>query len=155
VRRAISIVNGDTCSEAIYTPANKQFLQRFKAKYPDGIPSTDHIGGYVGLQVLEPALNKVNGNIEQSLDALYATDLETAKGPLKLDKYHDVIESAYVYQMVKQEGGIGVGQKLLQTYPNLNQFGDLSEAESTHFPWGKLKGQWVGMTKEKLATVGK
>ncbi|HLY66022.1 MAG TPA: hypothetical protein VKU60_10860, partial [Chloroflexota bacterium] len=134
------------------------FLQLFRAKFPDGVPSSDSVGAYVGMQVLSAALEKVNGNIEQTqpfLNALYATDLQTAKGPLKLDKYHDVIESAYIYQMVKQDGGLGVGQKLLQTYPDLNQFGDLTEQQAAAFPWGKLKGQWVGMTKDKLATIGK
>jgi len=156
--KAVGIVNSDIYSEAVDTPANKKFLQLFKAKYPNDVVSTDHMGGYVGAQVLEAALNKVNGNIEQTqqfLEALYATDLEIAKGSVKLDKYHDTIENGYVYEMVKQEGGVGVGQKLLQTYPNLTQFGDLSEEQARAFPWGKLKGQWVGMTKEKLATIGK
>ena len=157
--KAIGLVNGDIYSEALDTPSNKQFLQLFKAKYPNDVVSTDHMGGYVGAQVLEAALKKVNGNIEQTpqfLEALYATDTDTAKGTIKLDKYHDVIENNYIYELVKQEGAVtGVGQKLLQTYPNLTQFGDLPEEQARAFPWGKLKGQWVGMTKDKLAAVGK
>ena len=156
--KAIGLVNSDIYTQALDTPANKRFLQLFKAKYPNSVPSVDHVGGYVGAQVLQAAVEKVHGNIEQTqqfLDALYATNLDTAKGPLKLDKYHDALENGYIYEMVKQDGGVGVGEKLLQTYPNLTQFGDLTEQESLRFPWGTLKGQWVGMTKEKLATVAK
>jgi len=149
--KAVGIDAIDTYTQALDTPPNMALLKVFRDKYPGRVISSDIVNGYVGVQALEAALKKVNGQIEQKqpfLDALHATDTDTAKGPIKLDKYHDVVQNMYVYQIVKQ--GNEFGHKLLQTYPAVTQFWDRDPGEVLRSQFGKLKGKWVGMTKDKL-----
>jgi branched-chain amino acid transport system substrate-binding protein len=129
--------------------ANKSFLASWKAKYPDQPVSLDAAQGYAGAQFLEAALKKVNGNIEDKqafLNAMYSSEVDTAKGPIKLDSDHDVIENVYVYQMVKN-GTSPLGQKLLQTYTGVTRGWNRQPGMADP---GALKDKWVGMTKEKL-----
>ena len=82
-----------------------------------------------------------------------STNIDTVKGPVKLDKDRDIVENVYIYQIAK-EGSQHV-QKLLQTYDAVSSVSDRSADEVAHFPFGQLKGKWVGMTKDKLATLAK
>ena len=94
-------------------------------------------------------MRKVNGNIENKqafLEALYATNVETPKGPIKLDRNHDVVENAYVFQIVKS--GDEYVHKLIDTLNNVGQYGSLAEAQAGRL--GTLKGKWVGMTRDNL-----
>ncbi|HLQ32323.1 MAG TPA: hypothetical protein VK457_06520, partial [Chloroflexota bacterium] len=83
--------------------------------------------------------------------ALYNVDAQTAKGEVTLDADHDVVENIYLFQIVKN--GDSYEQKLLQTYPSVSKTWDRSADDVKRFPWGKLKGKWVGMTADKLAQM--
>ncbi|HEY8691894.1 MAG TPA: ABC transporter substrate-binding protein [Chloroflexota bacterium] len=125
----------------------------WQAKYPGRIVSSNVIQAYSGAQVIAAALKKVNGAVENTqpfMDALYATDLETAKGPVKLDKFHDVVQNTYMLQIGKQANG-SMGQKLLQTYPLQSQFGTFTPEQIARLKSGTNKGKWVGMTQAKLS----
>ncbi len=151
--KLLGVVAAGMYSEAIDTPMNKTLLQHFKAKYPGRAMSYDVAQGYSGAQVLEAALKKVNGNVEDKqalLNAFYAMSMDTAKGPVKLDADHDIIQNIYLYQMVKNGGT--VGQKLVQTYPAVARGFERQPGEPAA---GTLKDKWVGMTKEKLLAGGK
>jgi ABC-type branched-subunit amino acid transport system substrate-binding protein len=127
-------------------------LKAFRQKYPNRLVSPDAAQGYSAAMILEAALKKVNGNIESKqafLDALYATNVQTAKGLIKLDGNHDVVETGYVFQIVKN--GDQYVHKLIDSVNDIGQYGSLTEQQAGKF--GSLKGTWVGMTKEKLATV--
>src|SRR5207248_536196 len=109
---------------------------------------------FANAQVIVNALQKVNGDAtqkQQLLDAINSTDLITAKGPIKLDKYHDIVQNMYVYQITKD--GAQYAQKLLATYPEIDQFWGRTPEQSMKFPYGKLKDKWVGMTKADLAKL--
>lgn len=139
-------------SEAIDSPLNQSFVKSFRDKYPGRPLSNDVALGYTGAQMLVSALKKVNGDLAQRqpfLDALAATDVETARGPLKLDKFHDVVQNMYVYQYDSS----GVGQKILDTYKDVSQFWTFTPEQAQQFPYGKLKGKWVGMTKAQLSQI--
>ena len=106
-------------------------------------------------QILESALNAVNGNVEDKqrfMSALYATNIETPKGPVKLDKYHDIVQNVYIYRIV-DDGGTPK-EKLLKTYQGVGQFWDRTQAELAQFPFGKLKGKWTTMTMTQLQKIG-
>ncbi len=136
------------------TPANQAFIQAWKAKYPGRVASTDAAQGWSGGQILEAAIKKVNGNVEDKdklSEALRQTNVETAKGPIKLDQDNDLVSNNYVYQVVKQ--GDGVGYKLLETYKEIGRGWDRNAQELTNFPFGKMRGKWAGMTKDKLDQV--
>ncbi len=149
--KAVGIVANDTWTEALDNPANKTLLQLYRQKYPSQRISSDVANGYVVMQVLQAALEKINGKIEDReafLKALSATSIDTAKGPVKFDQYHDVVENQYIYQIVKQ--GDQYGHKLLKTYSDVTQFFDQPPDAVQRFPFGQLKGKWTGMTKAQV-----
>jgi branched-chain amino acid transport system substrate-binding protein len=152
--KALGVTANSPFSEAYDDPGTQSFMKAWKAKYPGRLVSADAAAGYAGAQVLEAALKKVNGNIEDQqafLQALYATDVDTARGPIKLDKYHDVIQDIKVYGIEKQ--GDSYGQKMITAYKGISAFWDRTEDQLKSFQYGKMKGKWVGMTKDKLGDV--
>jgi len=149
--KALGIVANAVYSSAYDSPENKRFLEMWNAKYPGRLPSYDMGNGYAGAQVIVAALQKVNGNVEDKqafLQALYDTSLPTAKGPIKLDANHDVIQNIYVYEI--ERSGEQYSQKLLRTYENVSITWDRTMDEVQRFPWGETKGKLVNVTKEQL-----
>ncbi len=152
--KAVGIIQEGLYTSAADTPENQAFVKAWQAKYPGRYVSSSVAQGYAGAQIIAAALNKVNGKVEQTqdfLNALYATNVNTAKGPIKLDANHDVVESVYIDRVVKQ--GDRFGQQLLATYEDVSRSWERTPQEMENFPLGKLKGQWVGMTKEKLESL--
>jgi len=49
----------------------------------------------------------------------------------------------------------GYGQKVLDTIQGSSRAWDRGPEDLAKFPFGKLKGKWVGMTKEQLAALSK
>ena len=148
--KAVGFVASAYYTLAAETPANQAFLKAFRQKYPGRLVSPDTAQGYSAAIILEAALKKVNGNVENRqafLEALYGTHVQTPKGLIKLDGNHDVVESGYVFQIVKN--GDQYAQKLIDTFNDIGQFGSLSEAQAAKL--GTLKGKWVGMTRDSLA----
>jgi len=151
---AVGVVGINVYSPAIDTPMNKQFLQAFEAKYPGRYVSGDVARGYSAAQILAAALEKVNGRAEDNqplMQALYSLNVDTVKGPTHLDKNHDDVENIYVFRVVKQ--GERYGHELLQTYQNVSRDWDRGESEVDRFPWGEMKGKWVGMTSAQLQRI--
>ena len=132
-------------------PLNQAFVKAWEQGHNNVLPPTRVATSYANAEILVAALQKVNGDVsdkQKFLDALYATDVNTVKGPVKLDKYHDIVQNMYVYKTVKNGGQYN--QQLLSTYEAADQFWGRTPEESMHFPYGKLKGKWVGMTKADL-----
>ncbi|HEX6513166.1 MAG TPA: ABC transporter substrate-binding protein [Chloroflexota bacterium] len=149
--KAVGIDAVDVFTEASDDPGTQAFVKAWKAAYPDRVPSHDAAGGYAAGQILNAALEKVGGNIEntdQLLQALYALQIDTAKGPVKLDQNHDIVQNIYVFGHEKQ--GNGVARKLLATYPSVNDTWARSAEEIARFPWDNFKDKWVGMTQPQL-----
>ncbi|HLY66011.1 MAG TPA: hypothetical protein VKU60_10805, partial [Chloroflexota bacterium] len=90
---------------------------------------------------------------EAFLKALAAMSIETAKGPVKFDQHQDVIENMYIYQITKD--GNQYSHKLLQTYNDVTQFFDQPAQAVESFPFGQMKGKWVGMTKDQVDQLAK
>ena len=152
--KAVGLIASNVWSEAYDAPANKDFIKAFQAKYPGRLLSKDVVQGYVGAQISEEAIKKVNRNIEnadQFMQALYSLQLDTAKGPVHLDANHDIVQNYYIYQTVKQ--GDSFGQKLLDTYKDVSAAGKFTPEQHDKLKLGTHKGQWVGMTKDKLAAI--
>ena len=139
---------GYSWSAGLDNPSNNAFVKSWQQAHGGVIPPTRVAGSYTNAQVLVAALQKVNGDLsnkQRFLDAIHATNVDTIKGPVKLDKYHDVVQNQYIYQTVKT--GNSYGQKLLATSDATAQFWGRTPEQSLHFPSGTLKGKWVGMTK--------
>jgi branched-chain amino acid transport system substrate-binding protein len=153
-----STINGlvvqSSYMEALNTPANQNFLKLYYAKYPNKPPSQEHSFGWSGIQFLDEALKKVNGDVSDTqrfLNALYSTTIESPRGTIKLDEHHDGISDSYIYQY--EQGSSVPTQKPLTTYSQITQFWDRTPDQLSKFPLGQNKGKWVGMTKDKLGDV--
>jgi len=150
-QKALGIVGVDQWTSAIDTSMNKAFIKAFQDKYPGRAISGDVALGYAGGQVLGAALQKAGGSADDKqkvLDALYATNLETVRGPVKLDSEHDIVPTTYVFQIAEQGGAFE--HKLLESYPNSSRTWDRTQSEIDHLDLGGMKGKWVGMTKDQL-----
>ena len=138
--------------------AAQAWQKAWTPKYPDRTllgPNTAN--GWAGAMVVVAALKAVNGNVEDRqafMDALYKTDLDTNKGHLTLDKNHDVVQSAWVFDVIQGSGGNAQLHQLLQQ-DNVASDTFNSPQDLAKFPFGQLKGKWVGMTKDKLAELTK
>ena len=139
--------------EAFDTPVNQSFVKLWYSKHPNQPLSQENGYGWSGMQFLEAALKQVNGDVSDKdafLKALHSTQIESVRGPLKLDEYHDTLQNLFVYQY--EQKGNQLSQKPLQTYPT-NQFWDRTKEQVEKFQLGQNKGKWVGMTKDKLGDV--
>lgn len=152
--KALDVVGDDVYVETLDTPENRTLVSTWRSKYPRR-PLPSSVGNATAAaQIIVAALNKVGGAIENKqgfLQALYDTNVTTAKGPFKFDKDHDPTESVYVWQIAKNSDQIG--PKMLQTYPGMSKYWERSADELKSFPFGKLKGKWVGMTKDQLSKL--
>jgi branched-chain amino acid transport system substrate-binding protein len=149
--KVVGFVGATTYSTAIDSPENKAFLKAYQTKFPNGVVSTNVAQGYSMAQVLEAAVKKVDGKVEdkqQLMDALYTTTAKTAKGPAGLDKDHDVVENMYIYETVK--AGTGYDQKLLKTYEGMTRTWDRTQQQIDAIKIGTNKGKWVGVTAEQV-----
>lgn len=152
--KAVGVVGEYSYVTALDNPENKTFLQQIAAAYPNKPVSTDHAVGYSGAQILVAALNKVNGQIESKdafLQALYETNLNTPRGPIKMDETHDVVQNIYIYQIVKD--GSSYVPRILSTYPTVSRVWDRSQAQIDAFPFGTLRGTWESKSKNDVANT--
>ena len=154
--KAQGVVGNDVYDETLNTPDNTKFLQLLHSKYPGRVLSGSSMAnGYAAGEILAAALNKTGGRIEQRqefLNALYATDLDTVKGHIKLDDHHDVVEEAYVYQAVPGSNG-QMTTKVVQQYENVTQFWNRSPQEMQVLGGPNFQPNWVGMTKEQVVQL--
>ncbi len=153
--KVLGIISSYPYSTAFDSPQNAAYIKAYKQKYPDRYVAKDSANSYAGAMVLEAAIKKVNGNVEDKqkfLEAIYATNIETNKGPVKLDNHHDVVQNVYMFEMLKN--GSSLDEHLLETYKDVPAIGlDRTPEEAAKFPIGQMKGKWVGMTKEQLAKL--
>jgi branched-chain amino acid transport system substrate-binding protein len=152
--KSLPFVGATFYSSAYQSPENQTFLKQFQDKSPGREVSADVANGYTGAAVIAAAIQKVNGNVEDTqafLNALYGVDALTPRGEIKLDSSHDVVNNLFLYKLNKND--TGYMQEVLQAYPNVSTNWDMSPAEIAKFPLGKLKGKWVGMTKDQLVQL--
>jgi branched-chain amino acid transport system substrate-binding protein len=150
--KAVGIAAVDVFTEASDDPGTQAFVKAWHAAYPDRLLSHDAASGYAAGQIINTAVSKVGGKVEntdQFLQALDGVQIDTAKGPVKLDDNHDIVQTIWVYG--NEKDGNSVKRKLLASYPNVSDTWIRSPQEVATYPtWESFKGKWVGMTKDKL-----
>ncbi|HLG73028.1 MAG TPA: ABC transporter substrate-binding protein [Chloroflexota bacterium] len=149
--KAEGIVSSNVYSRAYDGKANQDLLKAWSAKYGDRLVGPAVAHAYAAAQVIVAAIQKVNGNVEDKqafMNALYATNTETVKGPLSLDQDHDVVEDVYIAKEVKK--GDTVDEQLIDTYKNVPAGWVRTPEQLRTFPFGQMKGKWVGMTKDQI-----
>jgi branched-chain amino acid transport system substrate-binding protein len=114
-----------TCfySAQIDTPTNKKFVDGMQRDYkvdPGMYASSTYTNG----AVLEAALKTINARIEDKnalIKALRENRVEdTARGPVRFDKYGNVVGNIYI-RRVEKKGGRYVNA-VVKTYPDVSQF---------------------------------
>ena len=133
----------------IKSPENDAFVKEYVARVKH-LPSDNGPDGWVGAKAIYEAAKALDGNIEDTdkfLDALKAVKFPSAKGPISVDKYGQVIQSMYVRE-AKKEGADYVNAPVA-TYDNIDQFWPLTfeEFEAYKYRYIDLKGSLTNCAK--------
>ncbi|HEX6512283.1 MAG TPA: ABC transporter substrate-binding protein [Chloroflexota bacterium] len=152
--KAAGFIGQQAWSPGFESAMAQAWSKAWTAKHPDRPQqSVDTANGYAGAQIVAEALKKLGGRVDDKqklVDTLFATDMETIKGPLKIDRTRNVaIQNSYLFEVVKSSDN-SIQQRLLQTIEGASTPLPAVD-ELTKFPYGKLKGKWVGMTKPGIA----
>ncbi|MBI1384496.1 MAG: ABC transporter substrate-binding protein [Rhizobiales bacterium] len=90
----------------IDTPANKEFVEVFKAKY-NRVPSEYAVQGYDAGRALVEALKTNPGDSEALARALSAVKFEGPRGPFQIDPAtNNIVQNIYIFETVAGEGGL-------------------------------------------------
>ncbi|WP_406854221.1 MULTISPECIES: ABC transporter substrate-binding protein [unclassified Alsobacter] len=119
---ALGIITACWYSAELDAKPNQTFAPAFRKefKYDPGFYAA---GTYVDGAVLEAAVKAVNGKVEDKkafMAALRATDVDTARGPVKFDEYGNVVGNVYLRKVTRKDGRLV--NSVIKTYPNVSQF---------------------------------
>lgn len=110
-------------SAALATPQAQKFVAAYRAKYQKD-PSYYAETNYSSAQWIDTAVQHVDGKVEDKegfLRALRNVQLPNApRGPMRLDKYQNVVENVYV-RKVEVRGG-KAQNTVIHTFHNVDQF---------------------------------
>jgi branched-chain amino acid transport system substrate-binding protein len=112
------------------SPENERFVPEFKKRMNGSAPSNEGPNGWVGMHAIADAVTALKGDVSDNLKfvaALKAVHFDSPKGPIKLDKYGMVIQTMYIREAQKVDGGIG--NVPIASYPNVDQFWPFAEAD--------------------------
>ena len=119
---AVGMISTNWYSAQLDNPLNKVFVAGMQRDYKVD-PGYYAAGTYVAAAVLEAALQKIDGKIEDKtalIKALRGDTVETARGPVRFDQYGNVIGNVYI-RKVESKGGHLVNT-VIKTYPDVSQF---------------------------------
>jgi branched-chain amino acid transport system substrate-binding protein len=110
-------------SAALDTPAMKEWVKKYKAKYGK-VPSYYSETCYTTARWLDIAAKAVGGKIEDReafLAALKKVEIPDAlRGPIKLDAYGNPVQNIYIRKVEKKDGELQ--NTVIYTYPAVSQF---------------------------------
>jgi branched-chain amino acid transport system substrate-binding protein len=115
---AVGLVGGSRYTFAYDTPANTEFVRRFRAEYND-VPDTYDGEQWQALEVLAAAARKAGGTATATLvRALEDLELSSVKGPLKMRACdHQAEQQGFVVRVAKRGGFAHPVPEVIQTYP--------------------------------------
>jgi branched-chain amino acid transport system substrate-binding protein len=119
---ALGIVTSCWYSAELEAKPNQTFAPAFRKefKYDPGFYAA---ATYVNGAVLEAAVKAVNGKVEDKnvfMAALRATNVDTARGPVKFDQYGNVVGNVYLRKGTRKDGRFV--NSVIKTYPDVSQF---------------------------------
>jgi branched-chain amino acid transport system substrate-binding protein len=119
---ALGIVTSCWYSAELDAKPNQTFAPAFRKefKYDPGFYAA---ATYVNGAVLEAAMKAVNGKVEDKnafVAALRATNVDTARGPVKFDQYGNVVGNVYLRKVTRKDGRLV--NSVIKTYPDVSQF---------------------------------
>ena len=119
---ALDIVTTCWYSAELDAKPNQTFAPAFRKefKYDPGFYAAST---YVNGAVLEAAVKAVNGKVEDRLAfmaALRATNVDTARGPVRFDDLGNVVGNVYLRKVKRKDGRLV--NSVFKTYPDVSQF---------------------------------
>lgn len=116
---AEGLVQAGGYAPSLDTPANKAFVDAYKAK-TNGEPGVYGEEGYTGALVVAKAIEAASSAGKQALlDALAKTNVTTPAGPLTFDQKGQAVRNVYLTKVEKTGGD--VTQALLDTVNDVDQ----------------------------------
>lgn len=142
---AIGVITSDQYVDTLDNPATKAFIAAFMKSY-NRLAGAYSEMGYSGAMVLDKALQAIGGNIEniEALsNALQKLEIpDSPRGPIKFDKYHNVVHNIYITQVKKADGQLV--HDVIDTYKDVSQFWKWSPEEYLKMPtYISMKGKWA------------
>ncbi|HET9580863.1 MAG TPA: ABC transporter substrate-binding protein [Usitatibacter sp.] len=120
---ALGVVSSGWYAATIDTPANKAFVQAVNRDYKAD-PGYYTVGAYGAALMLEEALKKVNGKIEDKdafMKALRGVVVNNdPRGVIKLDEYGNPVMNDYIRKVERKDGKLV--NAVIKTYPAVSQF---------------------------------
>jgi branched-chain amino acid transport system substrate-binding protein len=119
---ALGIVTTSWYSAELDNALNQQFAPAFRNqfKYDPGYYAAST---YVSGEVLEAALQAIQGNVEDKpalMAAIRGGNAQTIRGRIKFDEFGDVIGNVYIRKVARNEGRLV--NSVIRTYPDVTQF---------------------------------
>ena len=119
---ALDIVTTCWYSAELDAKPNQTFAPAFRKefKYDPGFYAAST---YVNGAVLEAAVKAVNGKVEDRpafMAALRATNVDTARGPVRFDDLGNVVGNVYLRKVKRKDGRLV--NSVFKTYPDVSQF---------------------------------
>jgi branched-chain amino acid transport system substrate-binding protein len=119
---ALDIITTCWYSAELDAKPNQTFAPVFRKefKYDPGFYAAST---YVNGAVLEAAVKAVNGKVEDRpafMAALRATNVETARGPVRFDDLGNVVGNVYLRKVTRKDGRLV--NSVFKTYPDVSQF---------------------------------
>lgn len=104
------------------TPENKQFVARWKKRYPQAlVPTFMDVTAYDGMHAICDVVRKLGPKFDgdQAMAALKGWRKVSARGPIEIDPVErDVVQNMYVRRVEKLSGG-GYGNIAFETIPSV------------------------------------
>ena len=125
---ALGMVSANWYSAQLDNPLNKVFVAGMVRDYKVD-PGYYAAGTYVTAAVLEAALTKIDGKIEDRaalMKALREDTVETARGPVRFDQFGNVVGNVYIRKVAR--GGGKLVNAVIKTYPDVSQFWTFDQA---------------------------
>jgi branched-chain amino acid transport system substrate-binding protein len=119
---ALDIITTCWYSAELDAAPNRTFAPAFRKEFSYD-PGFYAASTYVNGAVLEAAVKAVNGKVEDRpafMAALRATNVETARGPVKFDDLGNVVGNVYLRKVTRKDGRLV--NSVFKTYPDVRQF---------------------------------
>jgi branched-chain amino acid transport system substrate-binding protein len=120
----LGAVTHHTYSPAIDTPANKRFVNAYRAKFNGEAPSNFAEFGYTSMLFIDKAVSSLKGDIsdkEKLMTALKHVELTDApRGPMKTDAFGNPIQNVYVRKVERVHGHLQ--NTVIATFKDVSQF---------------------------------
>lgn len=132
---ALGIYSSLFYTPMLKTPENEKFVAEFKKRMGFD-PANEGPNGWVGAEAIADAITALHGDVSDKMKfvaALRAVKFDSPKGPISLDKYGMVIQSMYIRETQKVDGGMG--NVPIATYSNVDQFWPYTADEFESFKY--------------------